>query len=148
MLEKEEKMIAENPFNTLEEQIFKSKYFCCTLKCFKNELANGIRYKEKTRHEDIAFTMELMCKAKTLLYFNEILYVYAKKDFTVNNYTIREALDFVMQTLEYLYLADKYKDKKKVLINRINQEAYVLRINKLYNWIENDNPYTYHEFLK
>ena len=31
----EEKIIEENTSNTLEEQIYKSNHFCCTLKCFK-----------------------------------------------------------------------------------------------------------------
>ena len=98
-------MIEENKENTLEEQIYKSNYFCCTLKCFKRELAEGIRYKEKSYHEDISFTMELMCKAKTLLYFDEILYVYYKEEnaSTIDHYTVRKALDFTMQILEYLY---------------------------------------------
>ena len=94
--------------------------------------------------------MELMCKAKTQLYFNEILYVYYKEKntSTIDNYTIRKALDFTIQTLECLYLADKYKDKKQFLINRINQEKYLRKISKLIDWVENDKPYTYDTFLK
>lgn len=150
ILGKEEKVIEENNLNTLEEQIYKSNHFCCTLKCFKKELTEGLRYKNKTYHEDISFTVELMCKAKTLLYFDEILYVYYKEEntSTIDNYTIRKALDFTTQTLEYLYFADKYKEKKQYLINRIEQENYLLRISKLEDWIENDRPYTYKEFLK
>lgn len=30
---------------------------------------------------------------------------------TKQDYTVRKALDFTIQTLEYLYLADKYKYK-------------------------------------
>lgn len=150
ILEEKEEVIEENNVNTLEEQIFKSNHFCCTLKCFKRELAENIRYKDKCYHEDIAFSMELMCKAKTLLYFDEILYVYykEKKDSTIGNYTIREALDFTNQILEYLYLADKYKDKKRFLMNRVYKEKYLSKITKLCNWVEKDSPYTYHEFLK
>jgi len=59
-----------------EEQIYKSNHFCCTLKCFKNKLSKDIRYKNKSYHEDISFTLKLMSKAKTQLYFNEILYVH------------------------------------------------------------------------
>lgn len=147
---KEEKVVEENNSNTLEEQIYKSNHFCCTLKCFKKELTDDIRYKNKSYHEDISFTMELMCKAKTLLYFDEILYVYYKEEntSTIDNYTVRKALDFTMQTLEYLYFADKYKDKKQFLLNRIEQEKYSLKISKLTNWIENNKPYTYDKFLK
>lgn len=91
-----------------------------------------------------------MCKAKTLLYFDEILYVYYKEEntSTIDNYTVRKALDFTMQTLEYSYFADKYKDKKQFLLNRIEQEKYSLKISKLTNWIENNKPYTYDKFLK
>ena len=150
ILGQEEKVIEENKENTLEEQIYKSNYFCCTLKCFKRELAEGIRYKEKSYHEDISFTMELMCKAKTLLYFDEILYVYYKEEnaSTIDHYTVRKALDFTMQILEYLYFADKYKDRKQSLINRMEQEKYLLKISKLMDWIENDKSYSYDEFLK
>ena len=150
ILGQEEKVIEENKENTLEEQIYKSNCFCCTLKCFKRELAEGIRYKEKSYHEDISFTMELMCKAKTLLYFDEILYVYYKEEnaSTIDHYTVRKALDFTMQILEYLYFADKYKDRKQSLINRMEQEKYLLKISKLMDWIENDKSYSYDEFLK
>lgn len=150
ILGEEEKVVEENNLNTLGEQIYKSNHFCCTLKCFKNELSKDVRYKNKSYHEDISFTLELMCKAKTQLYFDEILYVYYKeKDTsTIDNYTIRKALDFTIQTLEYLYLADKYKDKKQFLMKRISQEKYLQKISKLIDWVENDKPYTYDTFLK
>lgn len=91
-----------------------------------------------------------MCKAKTLLYFDEILYVYYKEKntSTIDNYTIRKALDFTMQTLEYLYLADRYKDKKQFLMKRIEESQYQIKISKLIDWVKNDKPYTYNEFLK
>ena len=150
ILGEEEKIIQENISNTLEEQIYKSSNFCCTLKCFKNELAKNIRYKNKSYHEDISFTLELMCKAKTLLYFDEILYVYYKEKntSTVDNYSIRKALDFTIQTLEYLYLADKYKDKKIFLMKRIKQENYLQKVSKLIDWVENDHSYSYDKFHK
>lgn len=150
ILGQEEKIVEENNLNTLEEQIYKSNHFCCTLKCFKRELTEDIKYKNKSYHEDISFTLELMCKAKTLLYFDEILYVYYKEEntSTIDNYTVRKALDFTMQTLEYLYFTDKYKDKKQFLIKRIEQEQYLLKISKLIDWVENDKTYTYDEFLK
>ena len=91
-----------------------------------------------------------MCRAKTLLYFNDVLYVYHKEQntSTIDNYTIRKALDFTEQTLEYLYFADKYKEKKQYIIKRIEQENYLLKISKLIDWIKNDKSYTYDEFLK
>lgn len=148
VLGEEEKVVEEDSSNTLEKQIYKSNHFCCTLKCFKKELSKDIRYKNKSYHEDIAFTLELMCKAKTQLYFNEILYVYFKEEntSTIDNYSVRKALDFTIQTLEYLYFAYKYKDKRKYILNRINSEKYISKINKLCDWVENDNSYTYKEF--
>lgn len=150
ILGEEEKIIEENSLNSLEEQIYKSNYFCCTLKCFKRNLIEDVRYKDKSYHEDISFTMELMCKAKTLLYFDEILYVYYKEanNSTIDNYTVRKALDFTLQTLEYLYFADKYKDKKQFLLNRIEQENYLNRVSKLTSWVKNNKPYAYNEFLE
>lgn len=147
---KQEKIVEEDSSNSLGEQIYKSNHFCCTLKCFKKELVNDIRYKNNSYHEDISFTIELMCKAKTVTYFDEILYVYYKEKntSTVDNYTIRKALDFTMQTLEYLYFADKYTDKKQFLINRIEQEEYLSKISKLIDWVEKNNKLTYDEFLK
>lgn len=150
ILGREEKIIEENSTNTLEEQIYKSNYFCCTLKCFKKELVEDIRYQSKCYHEDISFTFELMCKAKTLLYFDDILYVYYKEKgtSTIDYYTLQKALDFTTQTLRYLYFADKYRDKKQFIMNRIEQEQYLSKISKLIDWIQNDNYYTYNEFLK
>lgn len=150
VLGRQEKIVGEDSSNSLGEQIYKSNHFCCTLKCFKKELVNDIRYKNNSYHEDISFTIELMCKAKTMMYFDEILYVYYKEEntSTVDNYTIRKALDFTMQTLEYLYFADKYKDKKQFLINRIEQEKYLIKISRLIDWVEEDNKLTYDEFLK
>ncbi len=53
-----------------------------------------------------------------------------------------------MQTLEYLYFADKYKDRKQALINRMEQEKYLLKLSKLMDWIENNKPYSYDAFLR
>lgn len=149
ILDNKEKVIGENNLNTLEEQIYKAKNFCCTLKCFKTILAKEILYKEKSYHEDISFTMELMCKSKSLLYFDEILYVYYKeKDTsTTDNYSVRKALDFLTQTLEYLNLADKYKDRKEALIKMIEREKYIDKVSKLEDWIINDRKYSYKEYL-
>lgn len=93
--------------------------------------------------------MELMCKAKSLLYFDEILYVYCKEQntSTIDNYTVRKALDFTIQTLEYLHIADKYEDKRKYLIKMIEKEGYIDKVSKLYDWIKNDKQYTYEEFI-
>lgn len=144
-----ERVIEENSSNTLEEQIYKAKHFCCTLKCFKTMLVENIRYKERSYHEDISFTMELMCKAESLLYFDEILYVYYKEQNTStnDNYTVKKALDFLTQTLEYLNLADKYKDKKDALIKMIKKKCYIDKVSKLEDWIINDRPYSYKEYL-
>ncbi len=143
-----ERVIEENNLNTLEEQIYKSKHFCCTLKCFKAILVEDIRYKERCYHEDISFTMELMCKAESLLYFDEILYVYYKEQntLTIDNYSIKKALDFLIQILEYFNFADKYKEKKDALIKMIEKEGYIDKISKLEDWIINDRQYSYKEF--
>ena len=144
-----EQILEENNLNSIDEQIYSAKHFCCTLKCFKRKLAKNIKYKEISYHEDISFTMELMCKAKTLLYFDEILYVYYREQntSTTDNYSVKKALDFLTQTLEYLNLADKYKDKKDALIKRIEKEAYIDKVQKLEDWIINDKPYSYTEYL-
>lgn len=148
IIDDNERIIEENGNNTIEEQIYKSSHFCCTLKVFKTKLAKGIKYKERCYHEDISFTMELMCKAKTLLYFDEILYVYYKEKntATIDNYSVKKAVDFLTQTLEYFTLADKYKDKKESLIKRINKEGYIDKISKLEDWIINDRSYSYKEY--
>ncbi len=150
ILGEDEKIFKENYHNSLEEQIYQSNYFCCTLKCFKGELVKGVRYKERCFHEDISFTMELMCKAKSLCYFDEILYVYDKQEnhSTIDDYTIRKALDFTNQVLEYLYLANQYKDKTEALMIRIQQEKYLSKIEKLCDWVKNDTSYSYHKFLE
>lgn len=146
----QEKIIEENNTYSLEEQICKSKYFCCTLKCFKRRLVNDIRYKERCYHEDISFIMELMCKAKTVLYFDEITYVYYKEidKSTVDNYTLRKALDFTTQILEFLYFIEKYPDKQYALLKRTEREDYKSKITKLENWAKNKKVYTYKSFIE
>ena len=51
------------------------------------------------------------------------------------------------QTLEYLYFADKYVDKRQAFMKRIEQEQYLLKLSKLINWAEHNNSYIYEEFL-
>lgn len=51
------------------------------------------------------------------------------------------------QTLEYLYFADKYVDKRQSFMKRIEQEQYLLKLSKLINWAEHNNSYIYKEFL-
>jgi hypothetical protein len=53
----------------------------------------------------------------------------------------------VAQTLEYLYFADKYVDKRQAFMKRIEQEQYLLKLSKLINWAEHNNSYIYKEFL-
>ncbi len=146
----QKRIIQENEENTLEELIYKSKYFCCTLKCFKNSLVNDIRYKERCAHEDISFVLELMCKAESMLYYKDNLYVYYKPNTnsTVDNYSIRKAIDFLDQTIEYFYLADKYPSKKDSMLRRVKLENYYKKIDKLYDWSKNSNLYTYKEYLE
>lgn len=143
-------VVQENEESTLEELIYKSNYFCCTLKCFKTKLVENIRYKEKCAHEDISFVIELMCKAESILFYKENFYVYYKpnSNSTIDNYSVRKAIDFLDQTIEYFYFADKYKEKKESILKRINTENYNKKIEKLYDWVKNDNKYTYKEYLK
>lgn len=145
-----EKMIMEDETKTLNELIYTSQYFCCTLKCFKRSLLNDIHYKERCAHEDIAFTLSLMCKAQSMLFFKEPLYTYYKPNTnsTVDNYSIRKATDFLQQTLEYFYLADQYPDKKQDILKRVSISNYVKRIEHLHDWVSNDKSYTYKEFIK
>ena len=72
------------------------------------------------------------------------MYIYYKEEntSTVDNYNVRKALDFTIQTLEYLYLADKYKDKKDFIIKRIEQSKYESKVSKLIDWVKNDRSYT------
>ncbi len=140
--------ISENEESNLNELIYKSKYFCCTLKCFKRELISDIRYKERCFHEDISFVIELMCKARSALFFKENLYVHYKpgNNSTVDNYTIKKATDFYTQMISYFYLADKYPNKKEFILNRIKIDNYYKKIDHLYDWIKNNNPYSYKDF--
>lgn len=146
----EKRIIQEDENSTLDELIYKSKYFCCTLKCFKNSLVDNIRYKERCAHEDISFVLELMCKAESMLYYKDNFYVYYKpnKNSTVDNYSIRKAIDFLDQTIEYFYFMDKYPLKKDSILKRVKLDDYYKKIDKLYNWSKNSNAYTYKEYLE
>lgn len=102
---------------------------------YKNDVLEKLD--KKLNNQDIVFVK-----------YKQILGEEEKNTSTIDNYTIRKALDFTIQTLEYLYLADKYKDKKQFLMNRISQEKYLQKISKLIDWVENDKPYKYEKFLK
>ena len=67
---------------------------------------------------------------------------------TIDKYTLRKALDFTTQTLEFLYFMEKYPDKKWALLKRNENEDYIDKISKLENWAKNNNSYTYKSFIK
>ncbi len=144
-----ETVLEEDSTLSLDEQIYQSSNFCVTLKCFKRALVSDIRYQPNCYHEDISFVMELMCKARTELYFNKIFNVYFRDGTaTTDHYSIKKALDFTKQVLEYLRLVEKYPNRLNALQIRIKNENYPKKIEKLCAAALNNTNYSYKQFLE
>lgn len=142
-------VLEEDSTLSLDEQIYRSSNFCVTLKCFKRTLVGDIRYQPKCYHEDISFVMELMCKAQTALYFSKIFNVYFRDGTaTTDHYSIKKALDFTKQVLEYLRLVEKYPNRLNALQIRIENENYPKKIEKLCAAALNNAHYSYKQFLE
>ena len=90
-----------------------------------------------------------MCKAQSARYFNGIFHVYFRDGAaTTDNYSIRKALDFTKQVLEYLYLVEKYPHRLSALQKRIKNENYEQKIAKLCKSALDDTHYSYKQFLE
>ena len=140
-------ILEENARLSLDEQIYQSSNFCLTLKCFQRALISDIRYQPNCYHEDIAFVMELMCKAQKAAYFDDIFFVYWRDGTAVTvQYSLRKALDFTKQVLEYLYLIEKYPQRFAALKARIQNEHYDQKITKLCTWALDKTACNYQQF--
>lgn len=112
-----------------------------------NQLSN---LSKSLNNEDIVFVRYIEDNLGQKKFIKENLYVYYKpnSNSTIDNYSVRKAIDFLDQTIEYFYFADKYTDKKESILKRIDTENYHKKIERLYDWVKNDNKYTYKEYLK
>lgn len=141
-------IITENPAWSLDEQIAASSNFCLTMKCFRRDLAAGVTYQAGCYHEDIAFVMELLCCARSVLYFDRVLYVYDQDtNAVIADYSLQKAVNFLQQTLQYYVLVEQYPARRMALRQRIANEGYQAKIAKLSYWLTAEQPLSYHEFL-
>ena len=119
-------------------KIEKSKQLGCPTKCFKFSLLEGIRFPECKRYEDIVFTLEAMCKAKSYTYFEESFFTYRKV--ANSNVTLEIEADTMIHIFEELFkiykLCLKYPKYKINLLNRIKNDKLRLRLDVLDKLIE------------
>ena len=122
-------------------KIEKTKQLGCPTKCFKRSLLEGIDFPECKRYEDIIFTLEAMCKAKTYTYYDESFFTYRK----VSNSNVTSEIneDVMIDIFEELFkiykLCLKYPKYKINLLNRIKNDKLRLRLDILDELIETGN---------
>lgn len=136
------------PIENISLKIEKSKNLGCPTKCFKKTLLNDIHFPERKRYEDIAFTIEAMCKAEKYVFFKESFFHYRKVE---NSNTTSEITGEVMTDLleEFIKLyrfCFKYPKYKLNILNRIKRDRIPLRIEILDNLIETEQN-TFKDFF-
>lgn len=135
IVEKEEK---------IEEKIEKTNLLGCPTKCFKRELLSGINFPEGKRYEDMIFTLEAMCKAKSYTYFKESFFTYRKVQNSNATLPILEdtQLDILEELIKFYRLCLKYPKYKEKLMRRIKNDRLPLRLDILNKAIETgENTY-------
>lgn len=122
-------------------KIENTKQLGCPTKCFKRSLLENISFPECKRYEDIIFTLEAMCKAKTYTFFEESFFTYRKV--ANSNITSEIKEDVMIDIFEELFkiykLCLKYPKYKLNLLNRIKNDKLSLRLDILNELIETGN---------
>lgn len=116
----------------------------CPTKCFKKELIQNISFPECKRYEDMIFTLEAMCKAKSYTYFKNSFFTYRKVQNSNATSPILEdtQLDILEELLKFYRLCIKYPKYKLPLMNRIKKDRLSLRLEVLDKLMETgENQY-------
>lgn len=122
-------------------KIENTKQLGCPTKCFKRSLLENISFPECKRYEDIVFTLEAMCKAKTYTYFEESFFTYRKVPNSNITSEIKEdvMIDIFEELFKIYKLCLKYPKYKLNLLNRIKNDKLSLRLDILNELIETGN---------
>lgn len=113
-------------------------------KCFKRQLINDISFPECKRYEDMCFTLEALCKAKSYASFNDSFFTYriVPNSNVTSPFTEDTMLDILEEYLKMYRLGIKYPKYKNNLMNRIKRGRLTLRLEVLDKLIETgENTY-------
>lgn len=125
---------------TLSDKIEKTSFLGAPTKCFKRSLIGTTRFPTCQRYEDVVFTLENMCKAKSFVDNKEPFFIYRK----VENSNSTAALDVeailaVTNEIIKLYkLCVKYPSYKEVLLKRIRKDKIDKRLEIVDYMLENN----------
>jgi len=140
--------LVNEPKEDIALKIEKTKSLGCPTKCFKRELLDGVSFAERKKYEDIAFTLEAMCKTKSYTYFEESFFTYRKvvNSNVTSTITGDVMLDIIEELLKIYRFCFKYPQYKLNLLKRIKKDKLALRLNILEDYIEFDKNTFYDYF--
>lgn len=126
------------PIEDISLKIEKSKNLGCPTKCFKKTLLDGMCFPERKRYEDIAFTIEAMCKTKNYTFFKDSFFHYRKVENsnTTSEITGETMTDLLEEFIKLYRFCFKYPKYKLNILNRIKKDKIPLRIDILDNLIK------------
>ncbi|MBO5477006.1 MAG: glycosyltransferase family 2 protein [Clostridia bacterium] len=116
----------------------------CPTKCFKRTLLDGISFPECKRFEDIAFTLEAVCKSKSYKCFNTSFFTYRKVQNSNFTSTMNEQaiIDMLEEQIKMYRMCMKYPEHKQYLMNRITRDRLPVKIEVLNHFlVTGENEY-------
>ena len=128
----------------LDSRIATTEYLGCPTKCFKREILKDLFFPECKRYEDICFTLEALCRAKTYTNFKESFFVYRIVPNSNVTSPISEdtMIDLLEEYLKLYRLSIKYPNHKESLIKRIQAAKLPLRLEVLeHSLLTGENKY-------
>lgn len=129
---------------SLDDKIGNTELLGCPTKCFKRELLKDIFFPECKRYEDIGFTLETLCKAKSYTNFKESFFIYRIVPNSNVTSPISEdtMLDMLEEYLKIYRLSLRYPNHKNSLIKRIHDAKIPLRLEVLeHSILTGENKY-------
>ena len=133
-----EESFIQEPEDSMAEKIEKTKLLGCPTKCFKRELIGSTRFTENAKYEDVAFTIECLCKCKTYDYFKKSFFTYRKVENSNTTTEVSEKImvDLIQEISKLYYLCFEYPQYKHNIVARIKNDKLPLRLEILNELIE------------
>ena len=126
------------PIEDISLKIEHMKNLGCPTKCFKRDLIKDIRFPECKRFEDIIFTLEATCRAKSYTYFTDSFFTYRRvlNSNASSLIDLNVSIDILEELLKIYRLAVKYPKYSVNLLNRILNDKLNDRLDNLNSLIE------------
>lgn len=124
----------------LNERVERTSFLGVPTKCFKRELIGDTRFPVCQRYEDIVFTLENMCKAKSYTEFRKSFFIYRKVENSNSTAALDvEAIMSVINEIIKLYkLCVKYPKYKDNFLKRIKNDKLDKRFKIVDYMLENN----------